>query len=118
MSHRIACVFSLLLLAATPCTASESDKPDEPATVMARRGKLLVSDDFSRAEVGDAWTTSAKSYSIKDGVFVTGQRPEASHPAVSRLSVPFRDAVVDFSFRFDGGKQLTLVMNDKDFKGS
>jgi hypothetical protein len=85
---------------------------------MARRGKLLVSDDFERAEVGDAWRVSVKSYSIKDGVFVTGQRPEAKHPAVSRLHVPFRDAVVDFSFKFTGGKQITLVFNDKEFQGS
>jgi hypothetical protein len=103
---------------ATPCAGAETAEGNEPTTVMARRGKLLVSDDFSRSDVGDTWKVSQKSYSIADGVFITGQRPEAKHPAVSRLHVPFKDAVVDFSFRFTGGKQLTLVFNDTEFKGS
>ena len=89
-----------------------------PTTVMVRYGKLLVADDFNRADVGEAWTTSVRSYSIRDGVFVTGQRPDAGHPAVCRLSVPMNDAVIDFRFKFAGGKQLGLVLNDSGHKGS
>src|SRR5262249_53546022 len=46
------------------------------------------------------------------------QRPDHGHPAVSRLSIPLRDAVFDFRFKFDGGTQLSLVLNDRDHKGS
>ena len=121
MIHRMsfALLRSLLLAiaaaSAVPCVWAEED---EPTTVLARRGKLLMSDDFSRSEVGDAWQVSVRSYSIADGVFVTGQRPEATHPAVCRTHVPLRDAVVDFKFKFTGGKQLTLVFNDRDYQGS
>src|SRR5262249_3510820 len=85
---------------------------------MARIGKPLASDDFSRYELGDAWKTSVRSYSIVDGVLVTGQRPEARHPAVCRLHAPFKNAVVDYRFKFSGGQQLTLVLNDRDHQGS
>ena len=107
----------------TAASAAPRSSEDVPATVMAptvmaKRGKLLFADDFERSEVGAAWTTSQKSYAIRDGVFVTGQRPDHGHPAVCRVGVPLKDAVIDFRFKFAGGSQVSLVLNDKDHKGS
>lgn len=101
------------------CQASFAAEPaSPPATVMARCGKLLIADDFSRTEVGDTWKTSRDEYKIRDGVFITGQLPNHGHPAVCRTELNLKDAVVDFRFRFAGAKQLTLVLNDKDYKQS
>jgi len=107
-----------VILLAFVGSALAAESQELPTTVMARCGKLIVADDFNREEVGKAWTTSVRSYSIRDGVFVTGQRPDAGHPAVCRLSVPMKDAVIDFRFKFAGGKQLSLVLNDSGHKGS
>jgi hypothetical protein len=85
---------------------------------MAQRGKLLFSDDFERTELGDAWRVSVRSFRIEAGAMLAGQRPEATHPAVSRTSVPFKDAVIAFRFKFDGGPRFNVVFNDKAYDGS
>src|SRR5207244_2111546 len=110
-------ICALAIVRADDTDGSAADQ-SVPATVMARPGKLLFADDFSRVEVGDAWKTSVRSYSIENGVFITGQRPEATHPAVCRVHVPLKDTAVDFQFKFDSGTQLTLVFNDADYQGS
>lgn len=112
-------LFASILVVVSGTVSSASLLGTElPATVMARCGKLLFADDFERAEVGDAWTTSQKSYAIRDGVLVTGQRPDHGHPAVCRVGVPLKDAVIDFRFKFAGGSQVSLVLNDQDHQGS
>ena len=98
--------------------AAEGQPAEVPRTVMTQPGELRFADDFNRTEVGPRWKLSVRSYEIRDGIFVTGQRPDAGHPAVSRVSVLLKDAVIDFRFRFDGGKQITLVLNDSDYQGS
>jgi hypothetical protein len=112
MLLRLLLAVSFTLLGAVAAPAAEVE------TFLAKPGKLAFADDFQRAEVGDAWKTSRNEYSIQDGVFITGQRPEHGHPAVSRVSVPLRDAVVTFRFKFNGARGLTLVLNDSEWKQS
>jgi hypothetical protein len=105
-------IFMSIVFVVGACEAAEVE------TFLAKPGKLAFADDFNRVEVGPAWKTSRNEYSIKDGVFVTGQRPEHGHPAVSRVSVDLKDAVVSFRFKFEGARGLTLVLNDSNWKQS
>lgn len=104
-----------LVLPAAFAVAAEAG---EPTTFLARPAALAFADDFERTEIGDKWKTSRDEYAIKDGVFITGQLPAHGHPAVCRLSVPLRDAVVTFRFKLNGARGLTLVLNDSDWKQS
>jgi hypothetical protein len=100
------------------CLSTAVVNAAEVETFLAKPGKLAFADDFERVEVGDAWKTSRNEYSIRDGVLITGQRPEHGHPAVSRVSVNLKDAVISFRFKFDGARGLTLVLNDSGWKQS
>jgi hypothetical protein len=82
-----------------------------------RRGALLFSDDFERAEVGERWDGSQKSFAIVGGAMKGGQ-VLGKHGAVAGVSVPFRDAVIEFRFRFEGAASINAVCDDKAFTGS
>lgn len=72
----------------------------------------LFSDTFERESLGDAWQASVRSFAIKDGAMVGGMRDDATHPAITKVSKPFRDIVLQFSFRLDGAKSFNIVFND------
>lgn len=107
-------VVSLMILLG--CAAALS--ADEPVTQHADPDKLLFSDDFSRAEPGEAWTGSSRSFRIEDGVFVVTQRTDATHPAVTRVTSEFKDGIVTFRFRFDDAPRFGVVFNDKNYEDS
>ena len=71
-------------------------------------------DDFERDSIGDIWSCHANSFSIRDGVLVASQLPDAGHGAVSRAQLDFRDAAIDFSFKYDGGERFNFVIDDKN----
>ena len=71
-------------------------------------------DAFERDKIGDAWTSHANSFSIRDGILVASQLPDAAHGAVMRAQLDFRDAVIDFSFKYDGGSVSIFVIDDKN----
>ena len=73
-------------------------------------------DYFDRDKVGDAWTSHANSFSIRDGVLVASQLPDAGHGAVTRAQLDFRDAAIDFSFKYEGGERFNFVVDDKNCK--
>jgi len=71
-------------------------------------------DDFERDSIGDIWTSHANSFSLRDGVLVASQLPDAGHGAVTRAQLDFRDAAIDFSFKYDGGERFNFVVDDKN----
>ena len=73
-------------------------------------------DDFERLRVGQTWTSHANSFSIEDGILVASQLPEAGHGAVTRAQLDFRDAAIDFSFKYKGGERFNFVVDDKNCK--
>lgn len=76
----------------------------------------LFHDTFERETLGDAWQASVRSFAIKDGAMVGGMRDDATHPAITKVSKPFRDLVLRFSFRLDGAKSFNIVFNDLNEK--
>ncbi|MCB1124068.1 MAG: hypothetical protein KJT03_21135 [Verrucomicrobiae bacterium] len=82
------------------------------------RGKRILSDDFSRPEVGDTWAIIDKYslFSIDGGVLMGAQKPDSPHGAVIRIQHAFKDAVIDFDFRFDGSPSWNFVVDDMNCK--
>jgi len=77
-------------------------------------GPNVFRDSFEQDNVGDSWTSHANSFSIRDGVLVASQLPDAGHGAVTRAQLDFRDAAIDFSFKYDGGNRFNFFFDDKN----
>ncbi len=88
--------------------------------VLAVPGKLLMEDDFARAEVKPKWKPGLGFWSIKDGALAVEENP-ADHHGAYAYAVPgfgYKDIVADFSFKLDGSKSCDLKMEDSNYKGS
>jgi hypothetical protein len=105
--------FLLLPLSFSLCALSFAAEAPPPA----KKGTLLFSDDFNRAEIGPRWDTSLRTFSTSDGALKGGQ-VLGKHGAVAGVSVPFQDAVIEFRFRFEGAASINAVCDDKTFTGS
>lgn len=83
---------------------------DAPQTLMLTPGKLLVSEDLDKP-FGKDWFGAPGKWEIVDGVTRGSQRTEDMHAAVRRRTVKFDSAVVQFQFRLEGAKFISLSMN-------
>jgi hypothetical protein len=81
------------------------------APPVGERGKLLFSDDFSKAD--PAWAGKPGKWEIVDGAARIAEVPEDKHAAVRRHPLAYHDAVFEFSFRFDGARMIALSINNK-----
>jgi hypothetical protein len=77
---------------------------------------LVFEDSFERKSLGDSWQVPISTFSIRDGRLLGQEDPQRGHGAVVRAAVPFRNAVIDFAFRFTDGKNFNLVVNDRACK--
>lgn len=104
--------FLAALAVAAVCNAAEV-APQSPA----RKGALLFSDDFERAEMGPRWEASQRAFAIVGGA-VKGGHPLGQHGAVAGVEVPFKDAVIEFRFRFEGAASINAVCDDRAYTNS
>jgi hypothetical protein len=93
-------------------TAVAADAPSEPKTLLAERGKLLLSDDLN-AEPSKEWHVAKGKWEAVDGAWHAEELPADMHPGVIRHQMKFQDAIFQFSFKLDGAKQITLSINDE-----
>ncbi len=89
---------------------AEQPKPST-APVMAMAGKLLFSDDFS-AIAGD-WRHPMGDWEAKDGVLKGAELAKDDHGAVFKRKLPFKNAIIEFSFKLDGAKGISLSIDDE-----
>jgi hypothetical protein len=75
-------------------------------------GKVAVSQDFSKA-VEPGWRIGKGDWKIVDGAWQGAEIPADKHGAVARYNLEFTDAVIEFDFRLDGAKSISLTINDK-----
>ena len=99
--------------AGTPAKPAEASVPAEP---LARKGELILSDDFERADLGD-WKTVIPAFSIREGALL-GRQARDDHGAVGRVYRPMKDVVVEFRFRLEGSTTFNAVFDDQTYKGS
>jgi len=86
-----------------------------PAQPLAKKGALVFSDDFSRAEVGPAWRVLWPALSIADGALKISQaKPE--HSAVAMVKVGQKDLVIAFRFQLGAASSINAVCNDSAYK--
>jgi hypothetical protein len=107
MSRRLVPAFFLLvsLPMVADCLAAEK-------APSAKAGKLAVSQDFAKA-VEPGWRVGKGDWKIVDGAWQGAEIPADMHGAVARYNLEFTDAVIEFDFRLDGAKSISLTINDK-----
>lgn len=88
--------------------------------VLARTGKVLFEDNFQRGDMKPKWRVGKGSFVIKDGVVTATENPDDKHAAYAYLqpNFVFKDIVVEFSVKIDGGKACHLMINDNKYQGS
>lgn len=85
---------------------------------LAKAGKVLFEDDFSRSELAPKWRIGKGTFAVKDGVVTTSENPADHHGAYAYVKPPFefKDIVVEFSAKVEGGKNCNLMVNDSKYK--
>jgi hypothetical protein len=89
--------------AALPAVAAED-------LAVAAKGELLF--ESSLAELGSPWRKAKGEWTPADGGVKGAELPADQHGAVLRYPLAYRDAVIEFSFRLDGAKGISLSVND------
>jgi hypothetical protein len=89
-------------------------------TLLAKPGKLLFEDDFSRAEMAPKWKVGKGFFNIQDGVVTAAENPDDKHGAYAYVNPRFdyKDIIAEFSFKFDGVRACHLMMSDSNYKDS
>ncbi|HEX3655753.1 MAG TPA: hypothetical protein VHV55_08110 [Pirellulales bacterium] len=93
------------------CAAAEI-----PSAPLAEKGKVLLSDDFDRTDLGD-WQALIPTFTVENGT-LKGVQTRDDHGAVGRVYRPMRDVIVEFKFQLDGSTGFNAVFDDQKFKGS
>jgi hypothetical protein len=82
----------------------------DPATKLAERGKLLYSDDLGSLD-SKAWSVAKGKWEASEGALKGAEIPADKHPGVVRHQLAFKDAVIQYDIKLDGGKVSTLSVN-------
>jgi len=74
-------------------------------------GEPAVAEAFS-SSVDPLWRIAKGNWKIVDGAWQGAELPADKHGAVARRPLAFTDGVIEFDFRLDGAKGISLSMND------
>jgi hypothetical protein len=111
---RVAVVGILALAACAQSFAADSQP------LLAKPGKLIFEDNFASGDMKPKWNVGKGFWSVKDGVASAAENPDDKHAAYAYMTpnVEYKDAIAEFSFKFDGAKSVQLNMRDSKYKGS
>lgn len=90
------------------CSVALPSLADE--LVVAAKGELLF--ESTLAELGSPWRLAKGEWTPADSGVKGAEIPADKHGAVLRYPLVYRDAVIEFSFRLDGAKGISLSVND------
>lgn len=100
----------LIGVAVLAVAVQAADPVQEPKTLLTERGKLLFSDDLNQP-LSKEWKAAKGKWEVVDGVMKCSELKADNHGAVARHAMPFRNVVIQYSFKLEGAKQTTLSIN-------
>lgn len=122
---------ALVFVSSAAAIAAEPPaKPTVPADPIAKKGALLFSDDFEKAEPAKAWHKVVPTFAFENGVLkgtqtrdkevpAEGGKPAVPpHPAIFGLDLPTKDSVVEVKMKFAGATLMDVEFDDRKFTGS
>jgi hypothetical protein len=78
----------------------------------ARISEKPAVDQSFASSVAPQWRIAKGSWKIVDGAWQGAEIPADMHGAVARYPLAFTDGVLEFDFRLDGAKGISLSIND------
>ncbi len=121
-------ILAVLPLLATSVIAA--DLPRIPSKPIAEKKDLLISEDFSNAELAKPWHKVVATFTVEDGALKGTQtrdklipaadgKPEVKpHAAVHGLEIPTKDSVIEARIKLDGASMVDVEFDDRAYKGS
>ncbi|WAC19598.1 hypothetical protein OVA24_20475 [Luteolibacter sp. SL250] len=121
------------ILAALPLLATSviaADLPRIPSKPIAEKKDLLISEDFSKAELAKPWHKVVATFTVEDGALKGTQtrdklipaadgKPEVKpHAAVHGLEIPTKDSIIEARIKLDGASMVDVEFDDRAYKGS
>jgi hypothetical protein len=73
--------------------------------------KVIFAEDFASA-ADPAWHLNHGTWKLVGGGWQGTELPKNHHAAAARYLIDFTDAVIEFDFRFDGAKMVSVTIND------
>lgn len=110
MSGRVLVLFGMCSMLGFS-TVNAADPSAEADTLMCERGKLLLSDDFDKP-LSEPWRTLKGKWEVAGGAVQGSELAADKHGAVIRANLPLHNAVIQYSFKLEGGKTTTFSIND------
>ena len=113
-------LFHSFIVGITTALAFSAASAADTESLLAKPGKLLFEDDFSRSTMAPKWTTGKGSYFIEDGVAKLVEDRSADHgPAMKAAPrFPYKDIVAEYSIKPEASKVCHIEMKDRSYKGS
>lgn len=96
--------FRLMFAVAVLVCLSASAADLEPG--LGKKGKLLLDESFSSADVAKDWTHAVGKVSVVDGALSMAEQKADKHACAVRRKVEVKDAAVQFEFTFDDARML------------
>ncbi len=93
------CAFGALL------TANAAEQP-----LLAIPGKVIYENKLNTAPAAP-WKAAKGKWELANGVWRGSERPEDNHGAVTRLPNTLGDFVIEYEFKFEGGRSTSLTIN-------
>ncbi len=90
---------------------ASQDKP-LTETIMTVAGELLYIDDLDK--INDDWRHNLGDWQNKDGVLFGAEKSSDDHGAVFKRKFAFKNAIIEFSFKLDGTKGISLSIDDDE----
>ena len=104
--------------------------PEVPTAPIAKKGKLLFSDDFEGTTRPKEWHPVVPTFEFENGTLKGTQTRDQdvpakdgkpaikAHAAVHGLEIPTRDSVVEVKIRFEGATLLDVEFDDRKYTGA
>lgn len=85
----------------------------------SRYTRALFEDPFDGPSLAKPWKSYKSASTIRHGVLVGIEPPDAGHNSVNSIDIPpVGDVAVDLKFKFAGAKRFAVAFNDRQYKGA
>lgn len=101
----------VLVVFALSSSFTHAEKNTALSPAVAKPGKSMAEDAFAAEGLGKTWSVAKGEWTVKDGALTGAFKESDHHPAVLMLGVPNRHSIIQFAFKFDGGKGFALSYN-------
>lgn len=106
-------LIALLCLGAVSAQDAKPEPRKDLTTNLCIRGGQIFADDFSGTDLPAGWKVSKGKWTVADGVLKGAELAADDHSAVLKRAFPFRNLVLQVSFKFDGAKKTAVSMDGK-----